>query len=204
MSTDCPVIVMAKAPVPGQVKTRLAPALGADGAAALACCMLARSVEQALASELGPVVLCCAPDETHPAFQRMQGWPGLRLSCQGDGDIGARMERALARALDGTERALLIGTDVPGLDAAVLRQAAAALHSHDAVFVPALDGGYALVGLRRRAPTLFEGIAWSTAVVMQQTRERLAHAGLRHAELEPLADIDEPADLARLPAGWRA
>ena len=67
----------------------------------------------------------------------------------------------------------------------------------------ALDGGYALVGLRRPAPTLFDGIAWSTPAVMAATRDRAAAAGLRWAELAPVADIDEPADLARLPASWR-
>ncbi|MDP1532377.1 MAG: TIGR04282 family arsenosugar biosynthesis glycosyltransferase [Rubrivivax sp.] len=204
MNADCPVIVMAKAPVPGQVKTRLIPALGAAGAAALAHCLLARTLEQALAAQLGAVDLCCAPDAGHPAFAHLAGWDGLSLSAQGDGDLGQRMARALARALQRTERALLIGTDVPALDAAVLRRAAAALHEHDAVFVPALDGGYALVGLRRSLPALFAGIAWSTPRVMAQTRQRLAENGLRHAELDALADIDEPADLAQLPPGWRA
>ena len=93
------------------------------------------------------------------------------------------MHRALARALLQHDRALLIGSDVPGLDAACLRQADAALATHDAVFVPALDGGYALVGLRRPAPQLFEGMAWSTPQVMQHTRQRAAASGLRVAEL---------------------
>jgi glycosyltransferase A (GT-A) superfamily protein (DUF2064 family) len=97
---------------------------------------------------------------------------------------------------------LLMGTDAPALDAALLRHAAVALQGRDAVFVPALDGGYALVGLRRPAPSLFAAIAWSTPQVMAQTRAALAAAGLRHAELPPVADIDEPPDLARLPPGW--
>jgi uncharacterized protein len=100
---------------------------------------------------------------------------------------------------------LLIGTDAPALDAAVLQQAAAALLTHDAVFVPALDGGYALVGLARLGaapPRLFEGIAWSTAAVMAQTRQRLAELALHTALLPPLPDIDEPADLRHLPPQW--
>ena len=76
------------------------------------------------------------------------------------------------------------------------------LDDADAVFVPALDGGYALIGLRCAAPTLFSGMAWSTASVMADTRERLAAAGLSHIELPPVADIDEPADLVHLPPGW--
>ncbi len=115
------------------------------------------------------------------------------------------MRRALARRLATHARVLLIGTDAPALDAALLRQAAAALQSHDAVFVPALDGGYALVGLARPAGAparLFDGIAWSTPQVMAATEARLAELGLRAARLPPLADVDEPADLVHLPPGW--
>jgi len=125
------------------------------------------------------------------------------LSAQGEGDLGVRMHRALARALHTHRHALLIGSDVPALDAAMLQRADAALAQADAVFVPARDGGYALVGLRRAEASLFEGVDWSTSRVMAQTRERAAAAGLHIAELPPVADIDTPADLAHLPAGWK-
>ena len=85
----------------------------------------------------------------------------------------------------------------------MLRAADAALTQHDAVFVPAADGGYALVGLTRPAPSLFTAMPWSTSNVMALTRERLAAAGARHAELPTLHDIDQPADLAHLPQAWR-
>lgn len=196
------VIVMAKAPVAGFAKTRLIPALGAAGAAALAERLLQHTVAQALAAALGPVELCCAPDHHHAAFASLGLLPGLVLSDQGDGDLGARMARAFERRLAGGSAALMIGTDAPALDAAVLRHAADALNHHDAVFVPALDGGYALIGLRRAAPVLFGTMPWSTPAVMARTRERLAAAGLRHAELGPLADIDEAADLVHLPEGF--
>ena len=202
MSASCPVIVMAKAPVAGFAKTRLIPALGAQGAAALAERLLERTVEQALAAALGPVDLCCTPDSRHPAFARYARCSGIELSHQAEGDLGARMASACYRWLARADRALLIGTDAPALDAVMLRRAAETLDDHDAVFVPAHDGGYALVGLRRVAPSLFDGIAWSTATVMARTRERVAAAGLRHAELPPLADIDGEADLAHLPPGW--
>ena len=126
----------------------------------------------------------------------------IQLSEQVDGDLGARMLHALERALTGHDRALLIGTDAPGLDAQRLREAADALDMHDAVFVPAHDGGYALVGLRYPMAILFDGMTWSTPRVMDDTRARLRAHGLRHAELPPVHDIDEPADLAHLPAGW--
>ena len=116
------------------------------------------------------------------------------------------MGKAMQRALAGRDpdRALLIGTDAPGLDAAYLRLAAKALDEHDAVFGPALDGGYTLVGLRHAECGVFDRIAWSTPTVLQQTRERIASLGLTHAELEPLADVDEPADLRHIPEDWLA
>ena len=232
------VIVFAKAPVAGQAKTRLIPALGAAGAAALAVRLLEHAVALALAAGLGRVGLCVTPDARHPAFQRLQARHALRITLQGAGDLGQRMDRALSEALTGaitdarTEaptrvlsdartdvltdtpantpihpptpppqapaRVLLIGSDAPALSAAVLRAAAAALDDADAVLVPALDGGYVLVGLRRPAPALFAGVAWSTGQVMAQTRQRAAMAGLRLAVLPALADIDEPADLLHL------
>jgi glycosyltransferase A (GT-A) superfamily protein (DUF2064 family) len=185
---SCAILIFAKAPVAGQAKTRLIPALGPAGAAALAEKMLRHAVSQALASACGQVVLCVSPDITHRAFAREVAQSGgtLRLTEQGAGDLGQRMDRALTCTLQQHGRAILIGTDAPALDAHVLRAAAHALTNHDAVFVPALD------------------IAWSTHQVMAQTRNRLQTAGLRWAELDPVADIDEPADLGQLPAGWLA
>ena len=202
MNTRCTVIVMAKAPLPGFAKTRLIPALGAEGAAAIARRLLDRTVEQALAADLGGVDLCCAPESSHEAFARLGRLPRVELSPQGEGDLGARMARAFERRLAHVPQVLLIGTDAPALDAALLRQAARALDANDAVFVPAHDGGYALVGLRRPSPSLFDAMVWSTSTVMAETRERLATAGLRYAELPAVADIDTAADLVHLPRGW--
>jgi uncharacterized protein len=196
------LIVFAKAPRPGLAKTRLQPALGSEGAAALAERLLAHTLAQAVVADVGPVDLCVTPDADHPAFTRLAAVHGAALTLQGEGDLGARMERATRRALATRRAVLLIGTDAPALDAAMLRAAASALDEHDAVFVPALDGGYALVGLRQPTPTLFAGIAWSTPSVMADSRARAMAAGLRWAELPPVADIDEPADLCHLPVGW--
>ena len=196
------IIVFAKAPVPGLAKTRLAPALGEVGAAALAERMLRHALAQAVAADVGPVELCAAPDASHPALQAAAAEHGVRLTEQGTGDLGLRMHRAFARSLMHHGGVLLIGTDAPSLDAGALRQAASALQDHDAVFVPALDGGYALVGQRRADPRWFTDMRWSHDRVMQDTRERLRAAGVRWAELPAVADIDEPADLVHLPPGW--
>jgi rSAM/selenodomain-associated transferase 1 len=197
------LIVFAKAPVAGQAKTRLIPALGAAGAAALAARLLQHTLATAEAAGFPALELCVSPDTTHPVFQAVAQQPHAMwtLTLQGEGDLGARMQRRLHAALATAGPALLIGTDAPSLDAAVLQAASAALAEHDAVFVPALDGGYALVGLARPAPQLFEGIAWSTEAVMAQTRERARAAGLRWVELPAVQDIDLPEDLVHLPPG---
>ena len=206
MSLPTAVIVMAKAPVAGYAKTRLIPALGADGAARLAQRFLLETVRQAMASGVGEVELCCAPDRHHPAFAEIASQAGLALTDQGGGDLGARMARAIDRRLGAGlgvgNRAILIGTDVPALDADVLRRAQQALADHDAVFAPTLDGGYALIGLRQPAAPLFDAMPWSTDQVMAVTRGRMLALGLRHVELPMLADVDEPADLVHVPAQW--
>lgn len=197
------LIIFAKKPVAGHAKTRLAPLLGDAGAAALAQRLLEHTARQAAGAGFDHLELCTAPDTRHPAFIRLATTFGMALAGQGDGDLGQRMSRALARTLDRHSRALLIGTDAPALGPESLARAASCLHGHDAVFIPALDGGYALVGLRRPAPLLFENVRWSTAEVMEQTRGRARAAGLTWVELAPVADIDVPADLVHLPPGWQ-
>ena len=206
MSAPCLIIVFAKAPLAGFAKTRLIPALGAQGAADLAQRFLKHTVEQALAAGLGAVELCCAPDARHASFSEIAQAAGLSLTEQGEGDLGERMARAMQRGLAQHHKVLLIGTDAPALDAARLRNAAAALDSHEAVFVPTLDGGYVLVGLRQPGsgvlPGIFTGMPWSTPQVMQRTREALQREGIGYAEMAAVRDIDEPADLSHLPEQW--
>ena len=198
------LVIFAKSPVAGFAKTRLIPALGAAGAAKLAERLLVHCIAQAMEGGFDHLELCVTPDTAHPAFRRLCSQHGAALTLQGEGDLGMRMHRALDRLLLQHARVLLIGTDAPSLDAARLRLAACALEGHDAVFVPALDGGYALIGLRQPAPSLLLDMTWSTAEVMAQTRARARAAGLRWTELEPVADVDEPADLVHLPPQWRA
>lgn len=200
--TRCAVIVFVKAPQAGYAKTRLIAALGAEGAALLAERLMHATLGHALEADIGPVELCVTPDRTHRAFATAAQRGAVTLTDQGDGDLGQRMARAFERVLRTNRRALLIGTDTPLLDAPYLRAAAAALNDADAVFGPAADGGYTLVGLQRPAPGLFAGMRWSHAQVMARTRERLAALSLRHVELPILHDVDEPADLVHVPAPW--
>jgi rSAM/selenodomain-associated transferase 1 len=202
--TACAVIVFAKAPRPGQAKTRLIPVLGEVGAALLAERLLHAALRQAVDAAIGPVELCVTPDRDHPAFAAASSRYAIALTDQGGGDLGQRMAHAFERVLATQPRALLIGTDAPALDAAYLRHAAATLDEADVVLAPAADGGYALIGLQRPAPTLFAGMRWSHDRVMADTRERVARSGLRHVELPVVHDIDEPADLIHLPPSMRS
>lgn len=202
------LIIFAKAPVAGQAKTRMIPALGAQGAARLAQQLLLHAVQQAVQVPWDALELCVSPDTTHPAFAQAKdmakymGQCPLSWSEQGDGDLGQRMHGAFVRSLSRHSAVLLMGTDAPGLTGQVLQQAAKSLQTHDAVFVPAWDGGYALVGLRRPVPELFEGMVWSTPNVMAETRMRAHQAGLSWHELASVHDMDEPSDLQHLPPDW--
>ena len=178
--TRTKVIVFARAPRAGRVKTRLIPLLGEQGAARLHARLLRRALATARDSGLGPVDL----------------WTTRR---QRGADLGSRMHHALARSLRRFARVVLIGSDCPVLRGSDLRRAARWLAggSH-AVFAPAEDGGYALIALSRVSPRLFEGVEWGGARVMAQTRERLAALGWRWRELPEVWDVDRPEDVARL------
>jgi hypothetical protein len=196
----CRIMVFAKAPAPGEVKTRLIPALGAAGAARLQQQLIERTLRTAAAAGLGTPELWCTPGPQDPFFAACAERHSVGLQAQREGDLGMRMAHALDSALAAGSAALLIGCDCPALTPAVLRDAAAALAGgNDAVFGPAEDGGYVLVGLARGpAAPLFEGVAWGTATVMQETRVRLAGGRWRWRELTPLWDVDRPEDLERL------
>lgn len=194
------IAVFARAPVPGHAKTRLIPALGAEGAAQLQEAFILRSLQTALAAGLGPVSLWCTPDVSHSVFQHCLTVFGATAFSQCEGDLGGRMLDTFQR-LCPQGPVLLIGTDCPALTPAHLRAAAQSLREgEDAVFFPAEDGGYVLVGVRQAQPSLFQGIAWGGPEVMDATRKRLKQAGLRWCEPAVLWDVDNPCDLERLKA----
>jgi len=197
MQDSC-VIVFARAPVPGATKTRLIPALGAEGAAELHRRLVERMLAEAIAADVGPVELCCTPDTAHPFFADCARRFGITLQSQDGADLGGRMHHALVRQLAQRPAALLVGSDIPALQARHLRQARQALGEADAVFIPAEDGGYVLVGLSQPQPRLFSDITWGGDEVMAQTRARAAEAGLRIATLDSLWDLDQPSDLVRV------
>ena len=189
------LIVFARAPEPGRVKTRLAPLLGERGAARLHALMVEKTLRTAQAAGFEGLYLYCAPGTEGEFFKKMQTRFGVRLLTQGRGDLGDRMFRALRRH----SRAILIGSDCPALRPSDLRAAASALRAGaDAVLAPAEDGGYVLIGLQRVSWRLFEGIPWGGPQVLAQTRRRLEALRWRWRELRTLWDVDRPEDVARL------
>jgi rSAM/selenodomain-associated transferase 1 len=188
------IAILAKAPVPGTIKTRLIPSIGAHAAAILQERLTERAVATARAAAVGPVTLWCAPDPSHASFRELVTRHAVTLKRQPAGDLGARMLAAMAASGHPT---LVIGTDCPAFTAENLRAAAQALRDADVVLIPSEDGGYVLIGARAAHPELFSGIAWGTTSVMQETRARIAALGLKSIELPALWDIDTEADLAR-------
>lgn len=188
------IVIFAKAPVSGFAKTRLIPALGEDGAAWLARRMLAGTVAEAISAGLGTPELCATPYPGDPQWSGLLP-TGIRVSDQGEGDLGERLASAARRVIRDGERILLIGTDCPSLDSARLRAAASQLDHHDAVIHPAVDGGFVLLGLRGYDASVFRGISWSTDSVDRDTRARIAALGWSLHVGDTLRDIDEPADL---------
>ena len=204
---ECAVLVFARAPVAGQVKTRLIPAIGAEGALALHKQLTLHAIDVAQQAYPGAVELWCAPDARHAWFAKLARDRQLDLRDQSGDDLGARMAHALADALGRSRRALLIGTDIAVMSADYLLAADRRLAGGaDIVLGPAEDGGYVLIGLGGgrsplfpgSIPRLFEGVDWGTNNVLIQTRDRVVRLGLVAAELPALWDVDTPADLARL------
>ena len=197
---NCCLIVFAKAPVPGQVKTRLAPVLDGEMAALLHTALVERALDTARRSGIAEIELCCAPDTSHSFFEACADDFDVALTEQGDGNLGDRMLRALQRALTDYEAAIVIGSDCPALTAKHLKDATAALASNDAVLTPAEDGGYVLVGATRTDARMFDDVEWSSGKVIEQQRRNFTELGFRWYEMATLWDVDRPEDLLRLKA----
>ncbi len=194
------VAVMAKSPQAGFAKTRLIPLLGAAGAARAQRRFTLDTLHTALSFAPRGVSLWCAPHAQHRFFRALHHTTGVACKAQCEGDLGHKMQAIVAQHFSQPAAAplLIMGTDCPLLSPGHLQQAAAALANHDVVLIPAEDGGYVLIGLRRSVPEVFECITWSTPQVLVQTRQQLRLSGASWHELPALWDIDEPADWQRL------
>ncbi|WP_223649841.1 TIGR04282 family arsenosugar biosynthesis glycosyltransferase [Hymenobacter psoromatis] len=198
------LLIFAREPVLGRVKTRLAVGIGAAAALAVYRELLALTAAAVAAAQVPATVwLAEAPAEmtADEALPRPE-WPGLPWRVQPPADsLGARMAHACGAAFGaGAGRAVIIGTDCPGLSAALLTRAFEELLTHDVVLGPADDGGYYLLGMNKLEVELFQNKSWSTATVLPDTLADTARLGLRVALLPTLHDVDSVQDLAT----WRA
>lgn len=194
------LMVFARAPLPGKTKTRLIPALGADGAARLHAELVHRTLARVTAAEGANVELWCAPSADDPFLQSCAAKHGIPLHTQRGDDLGARMAHAFDTALRTAPWAILVGTDIPELGTGDVQQAVGYLRGGmDAVIGPAFDGGYYLLGLRKTSPELFRQIPWGTEQVWPDTRDRLVSLGWSWATTARHRDVDRPEDLVHIP-----
>ncbi|HEX4598426.1 MAG TPA: TIGR04282 family arsenosugar biosynthesis glycosyltransferase [Burkholderiaceae bacterium] len=201
-----PLLVFTRVPRVGLVKTRLIPALGAQGACSLQRQLVSGTLQRARAARGAQVQLWVAGDAADAFVLDCARRFQVPVLEQRGTDLGQRMADAFNRVLTASNRAagcVLIGTDCPAQTVGDLEQARQALRSHDAVLQPAEDGGYVLVGCKRAQPGLFEAIDWGSPRVAEQTVQRAAALGLSLHRLRTVPDLDDAADLQRAQAlGW--
>jgi rSAM/selenodomain-associated transferase 1 len=205
------VAIMAKAPLPGEVKTRLCPPLSYEAAAQLYRCFLLDKIAQVNALQGAAPVISYSPAACKPLFEDLTPAHFLLIPQRGD-DLGARLLSTFDQLFgQGYTQVIVIDSDTPTLPLAYLERALrlTAEVENDVVLGPTEDGGYYLIGLHQSHRELFEQMPWSTAQVFPETRRRSAQYGLRVACTEGWYDVDTPDDLARLtescermPNGW--
>jgi rSAM/selenodomain-associated transferase 1 len=193
--TEEVLLVFARAPEPGHCKTRLAAAIGAVEAAALHAAFVLDVLERHVTPGRR-LVLYKTGEPRHTFWQEVP--THVEQQEQGEGDLGARLDRAFAPRLEAGARGVVLGPDSPALAPSRVDAAFAALASVDAVLGPADDGGYYLLGLSRPCPAVFQDIPWGTGRVCADTRARLGAASVRWTELPVDYDVDHVEDLHRL------
>lgn len=195
---DSVLLIFCKAPIAGQVKTRLQPSLTAEQAVAVHRQLARLTLDRAFQQPLCEVKLYCAPDTRHKFFRQCAKDYPLTLATQLGDDVGERMRHAFSAALSRYRHAILIGCDCPSLTVGDVQQALMALkNGKDVVIAPAEDGGYVLIGLSAPQPVLFENMSWSNGKVMAETRNRTIQASLDVHELTMQWDVDVAEDWAR-------
>jgi uncharacterized protein len=187
--------IFVKAPIPGRVKTRLAGELGPRGAAEVYRRMGRQVVTATVGRGYRTTVWFTPRSKGLLVREWLDSVDMVAFRPQVGTGLGARLSAAFAREFRaGARRVVMIGSDCPGVDRAVVREAFRALAKRDLVLGPAVDGGYYLIGLAAPAPGLFRGIAWSTEAVAGQTLARAAALGLSYQALSPLRDVDTARD----------
>jgi hypothetical protein len=191
------LIMMVKAPITGQVKTRLGAHLGHEIAAALQSAFI-QDMNLNLESLSAERVLACYPTTQHPLFTQLEtdGW---RLWPQVGSDLGERLEMILSRAFEeDAQRVVIIGSDSPTLPLAHIQDAFHILRSNQVTIGPASDGGYCLIGASERGLPLFDQVTWSSPHVFEETCSNLNTGGFSYRTLPEWYDVDKIEDLHRL------
>lgn len=195
---DTVVLVFAKAPIDGEVNTRLIPDIGLKAATRLQYDLLHQRLSMLTAADLCAVTLMCAPDKKHECFLSCEVQYPVTLFEQAGADLGERLLNGVKAALDLYKFCIVIGTDAPALDEKILKQVIDKLHEgKEVVFVPAEDGGYVLVAMQQRHDYLFHDISWGSTRVMQQSRDVLDAHNVSYEELATCWDVDRLEDYQR-------
>ncbi len=193
------IIIFAKAPEAGKVKTRLTPYLKAEQAAALHRKLVEHTLLTVAQYSKKNIALWCAPDLHHPFFKECKQKHDIALKNQQGKTLGERIIHAFDETLQHNHFAIIMGSDCPVLNTSNIEQAFDKLQQgYDIVISPAEDGGYALLGLKTPYPILFKEINWGHSNVLSQTRQIIKQTTLRYHELDRLWDVDRPADYERL------
>ena len=195
--SDAVVLIVAKAPVAGQVNTRLIPDIGVEAATALQFELIQSRLESLNETKLCETQLWCAPDVHHPFFQQCQSQYNIELHKQSGDDLGVRMSSAIEQSLKKFKRVVLVGTDAPSLSCEHIETAIEQLENHDVVIGPAEDGGYVLIGMSQHSDAVFQVVEWGTDQVLDETRAKIQENKLSCFELEPCWDIDRVEDYLR-------
>ena len=195
---DTCLVIFAKAPIIGKVKTRLIPALGAEGACEFYQEMAHNIIVNLAESEICQVKIYSHLDSTHQFFKDLEISNALKVYPQHGNNLGERMFQAIKNSLINFSKVIVIGTDCPEYSAYYLESAIQALDRKDVVIGPATDGGYVLIGMKTAEPHVFARINWGGKTVLDNTVERIVESSLSYELLSPLHDIDVPADLKHL------
>jgi len=195
---DTVILLFAKAPVEGKVNTRLIPDIGVHAATLLQDELIHQRLSMLMQADLCAVSLMCSPDVQDDYFVRCKALYPITLLAQSGADLGMRMLNGIKQALQKYKYCIVIGTDAPVLNEALIGQAIERLKAGDeVVFVPAEDGGYVLVGLQKPYEFLFQDVSWGSAEVMSQSRSKLNKNGISFHELATCWDIDRLEDYQR-------
>ncbi len=194
---DCAILVFSKAPVVGQVNTRLVPYITAEQAASLHEELTHNRLRMCTTADLCDVQLWCSPDTRHPFFFDCRQRYGVQLHTQNGNDLGERMSAALQTMLGRYKKIIIIGTDAPALDIDTIDAVVNQLEHSDIVLVPAEDGGYVLLGASKHHQDLLVDVPWGTESVLASTVCNIERLGLSYSLLGECWDVDRPEDLER-------